>query len=317
MRRPLWGLGLLLILAACTTAPPLSTATPTLTPPPTATPTPTPTPTLTPTPTPIPPLQLTLHFPRLIAALPPVRLEVDLEPPPGISPSAIVTATVFQPGGIPYQTYELLSQGGPRYVSTTALELPLEPASGDWRVVVHVRSDLAVAGENTYVFRPAALPYRVLTGTLPAAVTLAVPEAFIEVAAQGDAWAGSRVWRSCTRDAMLLCPGVGDVGVWWAPGPTEPLALNTALVMLESTHDPDHPPIVMTTEEVQWQDRPAFHFTEDWPGYQGGPAEAWVIYDDNHWLYVLRIRAIGEDAIPTLVREVGATFAFQEAGNRK
>jgi hypothetical protein len=83
-------------------------------------------------------------------------------------------------------------------------------------------------------------------------------------------------------------------------------------MILESTYDPEHPPALLATEELQWQGRSAFRFTEEWPGYQGGPAEAWVIHSDDHWLYVLRIRAVGEDTIPTLVREVGETFAFLE-----
>ncbi len=27
----------------------------------------------------------------------------------------------------------------------------------------------------------------------------------------------------------------GELGLWWAPGPAEPLLFNTALVMLEAT----------------------------------------------------------------------------------
>lgn len=310
--RWLCGLGLILVLVACTATPPLPTATPTATPTPTPTVSPTATPTVTPTPTPLPPLQLTLHLPEAASALPPARLEVSLAAPAGIVPSAIVTAAVFQPGSVLYGAYELLSLGGERYASTEPLYLPLEPQAGDWLVVVSVRSDWPVVGKHAGLFRAAPLPYRVLSDTLPSGVTLRVPQLFIEVARQGDAWAGNGVWRSCERDTMVLCPGVGEVSLWWAPGPTEPLTLDTASVLLESTYDPDHPPAILATEEAQWQERAAFRFTETWPGYQGGPAEAWVIHGDNHWLYVLRMRAVGEDAIPALVREVGETFAFLE-----
>jgi len=308
----LCGLGLVLILAACATPPSVPTATLSLPPTATLTSTPTATPTLTPTPTPLPPLQLSLHLPEVASALPPARLEVSLAAPPGVVPSAIVAATVFEPGTVLYGTYELLSLGGERYVSTTPLQLPLEPRSGDWLVVVDVRSDLPVVGHHAGLFRAAPLPYRVLSETLPSGVMLRVPEIFVEVERQGDAWAGNGVWRSCERDTMVLCPGVGEVGLWWAPGPTEPLTSNTALVMLEATYPAERPPALLATEEAQWQGRPAFRFTEEWPGYMGGPAETWVIQGDDRWLYVLRMRAVGEDAIPTLVREVGETFAFLE-----
>jgi hypothetical protein len=106
--------------------------------------------------------------------------------------------------------------------------------------------------------------------------------------------------------------GLGEVALWWAPGPTEALYYNTALVMLEATYDPENTPAIVATETQEWQGRAAFLFHEQWPGYAGGPAEAWVIRDADNWLYVLRMRAVGEDAIPSLARQVGETFTFVE-----
>ena len=80
--------------------------------------------------------------------------------------------------------------------------------------------------------------------------------------------------------------------------------------MLEATQDMDSPPAVANVEEGELQGRTAFFFQETWPGYDGGPAEALVVQDDDFWLYVLRIRSVGGDAIPVLMQDVGETFAF-------
>jgi len=80
--------------------------------------------------------------------------------------------------------------------------------------------------------------------------------------------------------------------------------------MVEATHPENNPPTLTASEATDWQERPAFLFYERWPGYRGGPAEAWVIRSDDGWLYVLRAQAIGEAHIPTLVREVVETFGF-------
>ena len=77
------------------------------------------------------------------------------------------------------------------------------------------------------------------------------------------------------------------------PGPVEPLLLNNAVVMLEATHDPSAVPQVPGVEETEWQGQTAFLFREDWPGANGGPAEALVIQGPDHHLYVLRVRATG------------------------
>jgi hypothetical protein len=129
-----------------------------------------------------------------------------------------------------------------------------------------------------------------------------VPREFVEAVAQGDRWAGGRVWQH----------GDGEVALWWAPGPAEPLLLSTAVVMLEATHDPDAPPSVLDVEEREWQGQTAFLFHEDWPGADGGPAEALVVQGSDYWLHVLRVRARGSESVPPLLRQVWETFALVE-----
>lgn len=306
-----WSVIVGLLLTACATTP-LPPPTPTPFPTPTATVTPAPTPTLTPTmtPTPLPPLRVEVRLPKVVLALPPVHIAADVFKPPGLQPSVIITAEVWRPDMTLVTTYMLLQQTSERYVSTTPLELPLEPEAGNWLLMLYIRSELNVVGQRAQVFQPVAPPYRELSGTLPSNVTLRVPQAFVEVAAQGDAWAGSYAWHACPADTRIACTGQGAVSLWWVPGPAEPLQLQAALALLDATHDPDHPPAILTTEESSWQGYAAYRFIEEWPGYHGGPAEAWVIQDDAHWLYVLRTRAIGEDDVPRLVQEVGATFAL-------
>jgi hypothetical protein len=76
------------------------------------------------------------------------------------------------------------------------------------------------------------------------------------------------------------------------------------------------PPHVLDIEEREWQDRVAVLFHEDWPtdrpGADGGPAEALVVQGSDYWLYVLRVRTLGGEAIPPLLRQVWETFSFVE-----
>jgi hypothetical protein len=293
----------LLLLTACVPA----TSSPTLafTYVPTFTPTADPTQAPTSTATPIPPLELIIHWPTQVSALRPARIKVELTPPPGIAASAEVHATVMNPGLATYQSFDLVAQEGNLYVSKEPLRLPLEPAPGDWWLMLDVESELAVSGNKTMSFQPAPIPYHDLTGLLPAAADLRVPQDFSEVQVQGDTIAGGRVWRYEGGDASPR----GEVALWWAPGPHKPLSLNTAVVMLEATYGADAP-AVTATEETEYQGRTAFRFHETWPGPEGGPAEALVVQGPDYWLYVLRVRALGGEAIPRLMREVGETFAF-------
>jgi hypothetical protein len=286
----------LILLAACTPVTP-----PPPTPTPTVTPTPSPTPTLTPTPTatPIPPLALTICWPHRVSALEPVLVEVELVPPPGIAATATVRAVVTDPEGA-YQAFDLSPREGSLYAADEPLQLPLLPPEGDWQLVVYVRSELDVEGQRELVFQPTPVRFRDLADVLPAGADLRVPHDFEEVASFGDQVAGGHVWRY----------GGGEVALWWAPGPTEPLLLNNALVILETTHGTDAPQVAEDVEETEWQGQTAFLFREEWPGAEGGPGEALVVQGPDLWLYVLRVRAIGGDTIPPLLRQVGETFAF-------
>lgn len=297
----LWGVLMALVACAGGDGGRRVTPTPTGTPTPAPTPTRTSTPTPTPTPTPIPPLALTLLWPEVVPVLPPVSVAVALAPPPGVQASPVVSATVLDPQGVTYDVFELRPQVGDRYAAPRPLRLPLTPAPGYWWLIVHVGAELDVRGEHVRFFSPMPVAYRALTGTLPSGVTLQVPELFAEVMAQGDPWAGARAWRY----------EAGEVALWWAPGPAEPLEMQTALVMLEATHDPEAPPEVHEARADAWGAQTAFWFQETWPGDRGGPAEAWVIQGPDRWLYVLRVRGLGRE-IPYLMREVAATFAFVE-----
>jgi hypothetical protein len=205
-----------------------------------------------------------------------------------------------------YAIFELEEVEGHRYRSTDRLQLPLEPLPGYWWLIVHVESQLSVTGQPAVFFRGAPVAYRDLTGILPEAVTLNVPQAFQDVVMQGDTWAGGRVWAH----------GEGEIGLWWAPGPTEPLLLNNAIAMLEATYAADDRyetwPTISEVVETTWQDRPAFRFPEFWPEPNGGEGEAWVIQGGDFWLYVLRTRMQPAEPRPSLLYQVAQTFTFVE-----
>jgi len=227
---------------------------------------------------------------------------VELVPPPGISVTATVGAVIIDSEGLPYgPLFDLMPQGGNRYAAEEPLLLPLELLEGDWQLIVCVQSVLDVEGERRLIFQPAPITFRDLTDDLPARVNVRVPRDFTEVVSQGDQMAGGRVWRY----------GGGEVAVWWAPGPTEPLLLSNAVVMLETTYGMDAP-TVLGVEETEWQGRKAFLFHEDWPGARGGPAEALVVQGPDYRLYVSRVRATGSETIPLLLHRVWETFAFVE-----
>lgn len=211
-------------------------------------------------------------------------------------------ATVYDPAAKVYSTFDFTRESDKRYVSTTPLRLSLNAPAGYWWLIVEVKTTVDVIGERVLPFKPAPIEFRVLTDTLPAGAMLRVPVAFTEVITQGDQYAGGRVWQY----------DQGEIALWWAPGPTEALLLNNAVVMLEATHDPEAPPEVELVEETKWQGRTAFRFQEQWPGSVGGPAAAWVIQDENYWLYALRARAVSVETIPALIEETATTFTFVE-----
>lgn len=295
---------LLVLLVSCVpSVPDLNpTSTPVSTPVPTLSPSPTPTPLPTPTATPIPPLELRILWPDRVSALQPVPVEVELVPPPDVDVTATVRALVLGPNRQPRWPLDLRPREGNRYAADEPLQLPLQPPEGPWVLVVYVRSTLDVAGKRHLAFRPEPIRFHDLTDVLPPGVDMRVPQDFIQGVAEGDQWAGGRVWRY----------GGDELALWWAPGPAEPLLLNNAIVMLEATHGTGEQPAVLGVEETGWQGQTAFLFREDWPGPDGGPAEALVVQGPDRWLYVLRVRTTVDDGIPPLLRQVRETFALVE-----
>jgi hypothetical protein len=299
-------LGILLAtLAACSgPATPAPTLIPTAAP--TLTPLPTPLPSPVPTATPIPPSVLTVLWLKQVSALQPLPVQVALKSPSGVTTTATISATVLSPDGIPFKTFRLAPQAGDLYVSPDALQLPLEPMEGEWRLVVNVKSAQTIQGQRQVAFRPAPIYFRDLADVLPAAVDMRVPQEFAEVTSQGNQWAGARVWRY----------GDEQVSVWWAPGPTEPLLLNNAVAMLEATFPDHNPPRVAGTRETSWQDHTAFLFREEWPHDKASPApspaEALVVQGDDYWLYVVRVQALNGESISPLLRQVWQTFTFRK-----
>ena len=295
---------------------PTATATPPSPTPPLPSPTPSPLPTPTPTATPIPSLTIRMLWPEQVSALEPVPLLVELVPPPHFSPNTPITATiravVVGPGGDPRRSFDLQPVGEDAhpylYSAPTPLQLPLVSSTeaGDWLVVVMPHTQWPIIGKRSMRFRPVPVAFHDLTGILPAGVQIHVPVDFIERSAQGDQYAGGRVWQYRH----------GELSLWWAPGPAEPLQYNTAIVMLETTHNPTSPPQITHSEETMWEEQPAYFFRETWPynaaapGDAGGPAEAFVIQGPDDWLYVLRLRQIGRDPVPPILSLVRDTFSF-------
>jgi hypothetical protein len=245
-------------------------------------------------------LIVSVTWPEQVSALEAPLVIADVTIPQGMTPDIAVSAKVYDPKSAVYTTFDLVRQYSNRYISTVPFQLPLDTLAGRWWLVVHVETELAVTGERMLSFETVPIEFHALTETLPSGVTLHVPLDFNEVSAQGDPYAGGRVWRY----------GNGEIALWWAPGPTQALRLNNAVVMLEATHDPAAPPEAELVEETEWQERTAFRFHEQWPGRQGGPAETWVIQGPSYRLYVLRIRAVGVNDIPGVLQEIATTFAF-------
>lgn len=312
----------LVLMISCRQLVPLPTTVPTLTPSaipdtptPTATATPTPTatpiPTSTPTPTPVPPIRLSIEFRKPVTALEPVSWRVLIEEPPGIEAHVSASARVIDARDQLYASFDMVPEGREGWWTPVgALQLPLEPDPypGVWHLIIDVEADLPIRGYRDRVFTPQRVPNHVLTDTLPSGVELRVPQVFSQIAAQGDQNAGLHTW--AYRDC--------EVTLAWAPGPTEPLLNDTALVMLEATHphgDPQHEIKIEKSEERLWgeEERTAFLFIESWKGQsKSTPAETLVVQGPSYRLYALRIRAQNQDEIHSLCRDVQATFGFVE-----
>jgi hypothetical protein len=271
--------------------------------------TPTATPTRTPTPTPIPPVQLRIEFPKPVTALEPVTWRVLIEEPPDIDANVNASARVIDAQDQLYATFDMVPEGREGWwVPVGALQLPLEPEPypGVWHLIIDAEADLRIKGYRDRVFTPQRVPYQAITGTLPSGVEFRVPQAFSKVAAQGDQIAGLHTWTY----------GDCEVTLAWAPGPTERLLGDNALVMAEATYptgEPSYEIILDGSEEMMWgeQESTAFLFHERWKSEsKNTPAEALVVQGPDYRLYALRIHALSEDEIHPLCQDVQKTFGF-------
>ena len=287
-RVPVVALGAVLLAVGCGAPPPSPT--------PTLTPSPAPSPTPSPTPTPWPPIPLTIHFPETVSALEGVTVTVEL---PGLAqrdPGARVWAQVFPPGSCePVWESPLEAAGDGIYASARPIYFSLEPVPGDWRLFVDVRSPVPVRGQRWFRFRQEPVPLWDLTGEVPGEVSLLVPQPFTPIREEGDLVAGGRVWR---RDGER-------VELWWAPGPLEPLTLDTAQMLEEATLPIGETVEITAVEAVTRGKRPGFLFREQWID---GPAEALLLQSSRWYLYLLRVRVSGRGELTPLLREIQAAM---------
>lgn len=262
-------------------------------------PSPTSTPPPTPTPTPLPPVPLTIRFPETVSALEGVTVSVEL---PGLAerdPQARVWAQVFPPGSQePVWESPLEMAGDGMYVSPRPIYFPLESVPGDWRLFIEIQSHVPIRGGRWFRFRQEPLPLWDLTGEVPEEVYLPVPQPFARVQQEGDRVAGSRAWQR----------GGERLELWWAPGPAEPLTLDTAWMLEEATFPIGEAVEVTAVEPVTRGKRPGFRFYEQWPG---GPAEALLLQGSSRYLYLLRVRVSGREALTPLLREIQAAMTVK------
>ncbi|MGQ9521317.1 MAG: hypothetical protein ACUVTV_01145 [Anaerolineae bacterium] len=284
--------GMTLLVVGCGTPIPSPTPTPSLTPPPSPT---------IPAPTPLPPpsLPMTIHFPATVSALEGVQVMVEL---PGLRerhPQAVIWAQVFPPGSRePVWESRLDPAEGGMYISLRSLHFPLETVPGDWRLFIEVQSHIPIRGGRWFRFRQEPLPLWDLTGQVPGEVSLPVPQPFALVHQEGDLVAGSRIWQ---RDGERI-------ELWWAPGPAGALTLDTAQMLEEATFPMMETVEITSVEAVTRGKRPGFRFYEQW---SDGPAEALLLQGSSRYLYLLRVRVSGRDALTPLLREIQAAMAVK------
>jgi hypothetical protein len=243
-----------------------------------------------------------------VTALEPVPIRVLVEEPPDVRVNISMSARVIDAQDQPYATFDMAPEGREGWwVADGELQLPLEPEPypGVWHLIIDAEIDLPSQGYRDRVFTPQRVPYHVLTGTLPSGVELHVPQAFAETFAQGDPFAGMRAWRY--RDC--------EVALAWAPGPTEDLLYDNALVMAEAIHDAEYEISIEAGERTTWgeEEWTAFIFYELWRSAgRSHPSETLVVQGPGFWLYALRMRALTQDEIHPLCRDVRATLGFKE-----
>lgn len=282
----LWILWALLLTACASTAP-------SPTPPPLLAPTASPAPDPSLTPTSLPAVVLTIRWPDEVSALEDIILQAEL---PGLAErdlSAQVRAQVVDPHHQVWWQSEM-EPVGDAYTALTPLHLPLDPSQGNWRLTVFIHTKIPVNGGRTILFQPAPVPLRDLRGQVREGVTLHIPQAFVGVRAGGDLVAGHLAWAGAD----------GEVGLWWAPGPAEPLTQDVAQILVEAT-DPAGRGERLEVAPLEWAGRAAFRFREQWPE---GPGEVLVVQGADRWLYLLRIRALNRAAISPLLWDIQAGF---------
>ncbi|MCX7855110.1 MAG: hypothetical protein N2556_03890 [Anaerolineae bacterium] len=269
------------------------------TPTPSPLPSPTPTPIPTPTPTPPPPVPLTIRFPETVSALEGVTVSAEL---PGLAerdPQARVWARVLPPGSRePVWESPLEPAEGGMYVSPRPVYFPLEPVPGDWRLFIEIQSHVPVRGGRWLRFRQEPLPLWDLTGQVPGEIYLPVPQPFALVRQEGDLIAGNRVWQR----------GGERIELWWAPGPAERLTLDTARMLEEATFPIGETVEVVSVETITRGKRPGFRFREQW---SNGPAETLLLQGSSRYLYLLRVRVWGRDALTPLLGEILAEMTVK------
>ena len=270
------------------------------TPKPSRTPLPTWTPTPVPTATPIPPANVRVNWPYAANALEPIPIEVEFIIPPGVAAEVRIEVSVMDPAAETYGVFHLNNRDGSRFYSDESLQLPLDPLGGYWFVIADIDTPLEVEGLPVKFFIPEQIHFRPIDDILPPRVRLRIPIAFSDISSQGDLFAGSRTWKH--KD--------GQIGLWWAPGPTENLLLSNAVTMLEATFPADNPPVIADVAETEWYGRMTFVVNLVWP--DGEPGVAWIVQDTDYWLYVLEIHALQGGKIPTLIEEVASTFRFTD-----
>jgi hypothetical protein len=246
-----------------------------------------------------------------VTALQTIPIRVWVEEPPGVDAQLSLSARVIDAQDQLYDTFIMSREGQEGWwVADRELQLPLEPEPypGVWHLIFDVETDLVVRGYRDRVFTPQRVPLHVLTDTLPIGTDLHVPRAFPAVQVQGDATAGLRTWRY----------GDCEITFAWAPGPTEALLMDNALVMVEAIRpsgDAQYEITLEGREELMWgeEEWTAFLFLESWRSSDARtPAETLVVQGPNFRLYALRTRAQKQDQIHSLCRDVRASLSFTE-----
>lgn len=264
---------------------------------PPVTPSPLLSPTPTPNPTPLPPIPLRIRFPDTVSALEEIFVTVEAPGLPEQDPSALFQATIYPPDlNEPFweSVLELESANGV-YRSRGPIHFPLKAIPGEWRLEVTVRSRTVVWGNRWVRFFQRPLVFWDLAPLGPRRVSLQVPQDIPLVRQEGDEISGVLVWE--WRGERLE--------LWWTPGPTKRLNLDTALMVAEATYPVTGGVEVAGTEEILRKGRRGFRFSERWPE---GNAEALVLQGADYRLYLLRARAKGGAPLSPLMQQIWGTF---------